>query len=75
MSLSVAVLREQADGERRVALDPASANQLARSGFQVLVEKSAGEAAGFADEQYADCVLLDDPELIVTMADIWLWVQ
>jgi NAD(P) transhydrogenase subunit alpha len=75
MSLSVAVLREQADGERRVALDPASANQLAQSGFQVLVEKGAGEAAGFADEQYADCVLLDDPELIVTMADIWLWVQ
>ena len=75
MSLSVAVLKEQADGERRVALDPASANQLAQSGFQVLVEKGAGEAAGFADEQYVDCVLLDDPELIVTMADIWLWVQ
>lgn len=75
MSLSVAVLREQADGERRVALDPASANQLAQKGFQVLIEKGAGEAAGFADEQYADCVILEDPELIVTMADIWLWVQ
>lgn len=75
MPLSVAVLKEQAEGERRVALDPASANQLAQNGFQVLIEKGAGGAAGFTDEQYADCVLLDDPELIVTMADIWMWVQ
>ncbi len=75
MSLAVAVLREQAEGERRVALDPASANQLANKGFQVLIEKGAGIAAGFSDEQYSDCIVLDDAEIILTMADIWLWVQ
>ncbi len=75
MSLAVAVLKEQAEGERRVALDPVSANQLANKGFQVLIEKGAGDAAGFSDKQYSDCVVLDDAEIILTMADIWLWVQ
>ncbi len=75
MSLAVAVLRERAEGERRVALDPASANQLANKGFQVLIEKGAGITAGFSDEQYSDCIVLDDAEIILTMADIWLWVQ
>ncbi len=75
MSLAVAVLREQAEGERRVALDPASANQLANKGFQVLIEKGAGDSAGFSDEHYSDCIVLDDAEIILTMADIWLWVQ
>ena len=75
MSLALAVLKEQAEGERRVALDPVSANELANKGFQVLIETGAGESAGFSDEQYYDCTLLDDPEIILTMADIWLWVQ
>ena len=75
MSLAVAVLKEQAEGERRVALDPISANQLANKGFQVLIEKGAGNSAGFSDQQYSDCIVLDDAEIILTMADIWLWVQ
>lgn len=75
MSLAVAVLKERIEGERRVALDPVSANKLVGMGFQVLVENGAGEAAGFSDAQYSDCTLLDDAEIILTMADIWLWVQ
>jgi len=75
MSLTVAVLKEHAAGERRVALDPVTANKLAGKGFRVLIEKGAGDAAGFSDEQYSECVLLDDAESILTMTDIWLWVQ
>ncbi len=75
MSLAIAVLKEQAEGECRVALDPISANKLVKKGFQVLIEKGAGDKAGFPDDQYSDCVMLDDPETILTMADIWLWVQ
>ena len=75
MSLTVAVLKEQAEGERRVALDPVSANKLAGQGLRVLVESGAGDSAGFSDSQYSDCVLLDDSESILTMTDIWLWVQ
>ncbi len=75
MSLAVVVLKERAEGERRVALDPVSANKLVNRGFQVLIERGAGDAAGFSDEQYSDCTVLDDAEIILTMADIWLWVQ
>jgi len=75
MSLAVVVLKERAEGERRVALDPVSANKLVNKGFQVLIESGAGDAAGFSDEQYSDCTVLDDAEIILTMADIWLWVQ
>ena len=75
MSLAVVVLKERAEGERRVALDPVSANKLVNKGFQVLIESGAGDAAGFSDEQYSECTVLDDAEIILTMADIWLWVQ
>jgi len=75
MSLTVAVLKEQADGERRVALDPANAKRLASKGFRVLIQKGAGEAAGFPDEQYLDAEKLDDAAVILGQADVLLWVQ
>ncbi len=75
MSLTVAVLKETADGERRVALDPASANKLAKRGIRVLLEKGAGEAAGFTDEQYSEATVLDDAESILAMTDVLMWVQ
>jgi NAD(P) transhydrogenase subunit alpha len=75
MSLSVAVLKEQAEGERRVALDPANANRLAAKGIRVLIQKGAGEAAGFSDSQYTDAELMSDASEILAQADICLWVQ
>ncbi len=73
MTLSVAVLRERAEGERRVALDPLSAEKLAGKGVTVLVEKGAGEAAGFEDDQYASCRVIDDAQALAA-ADLYLWV-
>ena len=75
MSLSVAVLKETAAGERRVALDPASANKLAGKGVNVLVESGAGAAAGFTDAQYSDASVMGDAETILALADVLLWVQ
>jgi len=75
MSLSVAVLKEQAEGERRVSLDPANANRLAAKGIRVLMQQGAGEAAGFSDSQYTDAELMSDTSEILTQADICLWVQ
>ena len=49
----VAVARENAPGENRVALIPASVPALVGAGLDVLVERAAGQAAGFPDEQYA----------------------
>ena len=75
MTLTVAVLKEQAEGERRVALDPANARRLASKGFRVLMQSGAGEAAGFPDEQYGDAEFLPDAENILAQADILFWVQ
>ncbi len=46
--------RETEPGERRVALVPDAAGRLVADGFEVLVERQAGEPAYFADETYAD---------------------
>jgi H+-translocating NAD(P) transhydrogenase subunit alpha len=50
----VAVPRESYPGERRVALVPASVTALVKAGLEVLIEAAAGEAAGFADQQYVE---------------------
>ncbi|NND44763.1 MAG: NAD(P) transhydrogenase subunit alpha [Xanthomonadales bacterium] len=75
MTLTVAVLKESADGERRVALDPGSANKLAKRDIRVLLQRGAGDAAGFADHQYSGAELLDDAGQITEQADVLMWVQ
>jgi NAD(P) transhydrogenase subunit alpha len=51
--MRIAVLKETAAGERRVALVPDGVARLARQGHEVRVERGAGEEAGFADAAYA----------------------
>ena len=57
----IGVPREIARGERRVALVPDVVAQLTRAGHRVLVERGAGQRAGFTDEAYraAGCDLAD----------------
>ncbi|VVC02943.1 Alanine dehydrogenase [Candidatus Burarchaeum australiense] len=49
----IGVPKEIKDNENRVALTPAGAAELKRSGHGVLVQKNAGAGSGFSDEQYA----------------------
>src|SRR5919201_1854885 len=60
--MKVGVPRETAPGERRVALVPESVKRLAAAGFQVSVERGAGESASFPDDEYetAGATLVDD---------------
>src|SRR6188474_2114720 len=51
--MRVAVPRESAADERRVALVPESVSKLRDAGFELRVERGAGEAAGFRDDEYA----------------------
>ncbi|MEX0701156.1 MAG: Re/Si-specific NAD(P)(+) transhydrogenase subunit alpha [Planctomycetales bacterium] len=51
--LSVGVPQETFPGERRVAAVPATVAALGKKGLRVLVQRGAGVAAGFSDEQYA----------------------
>jgi NAD(P) transhydrogenase subunit alpha len=51
--MKVAVVRETAPFERRVALVPDAVSKLTSAGWQVVVEPGAGEAAQYADADYA----------------------
>ena len=50
--MRIGVPKETAPGERRVALVPDVAGKLAKGGFEVVVERGAGEPAGFPDATY-----------------------
>src|SRR6478672_3832484 len=52
--MRIGVAKETAPGERRVALVPDMVSRLTGSGFDVLVEKGAGEAASFPDAAYSE---------------------
>ncbi|MFM7074708.1 MAG: NAD(P)(+) transhydrogenase (Re/Si-specific) subunit alpha, partial [Planctomycetaceae bacterium] len=52
--MKLGVVREHCPGERRVALVPAAVAPLVKQGHEVLVEESAGLAAGFDDAAYCD---------------------
>ena len=75
--VKVAVAKERAAGEHRVALIPESVGRLVRAGVEVRVEQGAGEAAFFPDTAYADAgaTLADDAAALYTGADVVLRVQ
>jgi NAD(P) transhydrogenase subunit alpha len=50
--MRIAVPRETAPRERRVALVPESVRKLISSGYEVVVESGAGTAAGYPDADY-----------------------
>ena len=66
------VIREIEPGEARVALTPASAEQLAKLGYDCLVEAGAGQAAGIADSDYvaAGVTVLPDAAAVFDQADV-----
>src|SRR5436305_8734645 len=74
--MTVGVPAEIKTDERRVALTPAGARELTRRGHRVVVERGAGEGAGFADEAYraagAECA---DVEAVFGAADLILKVK
>ena len=52
MALRVGVPKETYPGERRVAMVPRAMDLLAKSDVEFIVESTAGDAAGFPDEEY-----------------------
>jgi len=52
--MRIAVPKESAPRELRVALVPESCKKLAQAGYQIAIERGAGEAAGFPDSTYRD---------------------
>lgn len=75
--MKVAVIKERRAHERRVAASPDTAKRMAAMGLAVVVERGAGEAAGFSDAAYAaaGAIIAADPATALADADIVLKVQ
>lgn len=52
--MKVAVIKEDAPGERRVALVPETVDRLTKAGLEVIVEQGAGDGAWFPDSAYSE---------------------
>lgn len=50
--MKIAILKERRPGETRVAVSPEVAGKLIALGFDVAIEKGAGDGASFTDEAY-----------------------
>ncbi len=77
MSAKVAVPKEVAPGERRVALVPAAVARLVGRGIAVALEAGAGGGSFFADDEYAQAgaSLVESPAELLRQADVVLKVQ
>jgi H+-translocating NAD(P) transhydrogenase subunit alpha len=75
--MRIAVPRERAAGERRVALVPESCAKLIKAGYEVAVEAGAGTPAGFDDPSYVQSGARLVPELptLLEGADLVLKVN
>src|SRR6056297_3790965 len=64
--------KEVESGEARVAMTPDSAKQLQKLGYECLIEKGAGELAGFMDSDYeaADVTVVDSGKDLWAQSDI-----
>jgi NAD(P) transhydrogenase subunit alpha len=74
--MKIAVPRETAEGETRVALTPQIAGQLMGDGHEVLVQSGAGEASSNTDEAYreAGATIVPDAATLYSQADMVLRV-
>jgi NAD(P) transhydrogenase subunit alpha len=74
--LRIAVPRETAPGERRVALVPESCKKLIQAGYEISIESQAGDAAGFPEAAYREVgvAVEPDPVLLLGSADLILKV-
>lgn len=74
----IGIPKEIKKGEGRVAMTPAGVRTLSRAGHRTLVEKEAGRASGFADEEFKEAgaevvgderKLFDEGELILKVKE------
>ena len=75
MPIKVAVPRETADGERRVAIENSVITKLKKLGADVLIEAGAGLAAHIPDSAFNDAEIVSSASDLYQQADIVLKVQ
>lgn len=72
---TVAMIREQSEGERRVALTPEICKKLIAKKMQVTIEAGAGLSAGYSDSDYEGASIVSDASAVLAQADVLICVQ
>jgi NAD(P) transhydrogenase subunit alpha len=75
MPVTIGALRESAPRETRVSLVPEVADKLGRDGARVLIERAAGERAGYPDALYKGVTWSEGASSVLQAADVVLTVQ
>ena len=75
MSVTIGALRESAPRETRVSLVPEVSDKLMKEGARVLIERAAGERAGFPDAAYRNVSWCNGSAEVLQGADVLLTVQ
>ena len=75
--LTISVLKESVEGEKRVALVPESVKRLAKQGISILVQEGAGVEAGFKPSDYesAGAAIVSNYDELLSDGNIFLKVQ
>ncbi len=74
--MHIAILKERAKGESRVAASPETVGKFAKLGAKIAVEKGAGLTASIPDEAYAEAgATLGAAASVIKGADIVLGIQ
>jgi len=75
--MRIAVPKESAPREQRVALVPESCKKLIQAGYDIAVEAGAGVSAGFSDAAYQEmgATVVADPAALLGSADLVLKVN
>ena len=73
----IGIQKEIMHDEARVAATPETVGKFVKEGFEVLVEKSAGDGALYTDEEYiqAGAKMIDNPQEIYDKAELILKVK
>src|SRR5215472_5627292 len=75
MPVTIGALSESAPRETRVSLVPEVTDKLIREGARVLMERAAGERAGYPDALYKGVTWSDAASEVLQTADVVLTVQ
>ncbi len=69
MAITIAIAKETADYEKRVAATPETVKKLAALGAKLVVETGAGEASSISDKSYQDAGATIAPSYAAAVAD------
>ena len=75
MPVTIAVVRETAPNERRLALTPEVAKKLAKLGGQIVMQSGAGDPTAMPDAQFPEAEKVPDARSALSRADVFFKVQ